>query len=85
MKTNLQPYTKLFYLAVILIAIVLLMLLFLNKEKSSSVPIAKDKKLYIANILEKRLKKDADIIDSTESRFNKKERGHFTVKGLQYF
>ena len=85
MKTKLQPYTKLFYLAVILIVIILLMLLFLNKEKSSSVHIDNDKKLYITNIIEKRLKKDADIIDSTASRFNEKEREHFTVKGLQYF
>lgn len=85
MKTELQPYAKLFYFAVILIVIVLLILLFLNKEKPSSATVDTDKKLYIANILEKRIKNNADITDSTVSRFNQEERDKFAKNNLQYF
>ena len=85
MKTKLQPYAKLFYFAVILIIIILLILLFLNKEKASTAIVDADKKSYTADILAKRNNKDAEITDSTVSRFNQEEREHFIVKGLQYF
>ena len=85
MKTKLQPYAKLFYLAIILIIVILLILLFLNKEKPSPVTVYIVKKSYTADILAKRNNKHAEITDSMVSRFNQEERGNFTVKGLQYF
>ena len=85
MKTKLQTSIKHFYFAIILIAIVLLILLFLNKEKPSSTTVETDKKPYVANILAKRINKDIEITDSTVTRFNQEERGHFIEMGLQYF
>jgi len=85
MKIKLQSNTKLFYFAIILITIILLIFLFLNKEKPSPATVHTDKKSYTTDILEKRNKKDAEITDSTVTRFNQEEREHFIVKGLQYF
>ena len=54
-----------------------------NNEKQTGDEVAgKD---YAELILDKRAKKDAELVDTTVSRFNAEERAHFSEKGLQYY
>ncbi len=89
-----QPKTprnlNLLYLAILLLVAGLIMLFFLKEgkkstEKQEGLNIQTQEEIYIAKILKERKKKDAELVDTTVSRFSDEERAHFSVKGLQYF
>jgi uncharacterized protein (DUF1684 family) len=85
MKKKSPSYLYVVYLAIILLVVILFMTFLINLEKPES---ATDDVLldtYTVELLRERIKKDANLIDSTVSRFNREERAHFSEKGLQYF
>ncbi len=81
---------NLFYLAIIILVVSLIILfLFMDNDNipilDRQVNSPEETETYVTSILNERQKKDSEIIDSIISRFNKEEQKHFKDKGLQYF
>jgi uncharacterized protein (DUF1684 family) len=85
MKKKSPSYLYVVYLAVILLVVILFMTFLINLEEPESTTddILADN--YTVALVRERIKKDADLIDSAVSRFNREERTQFSEKGLQYF
>jgi uncharacterized protein (DUF1684 family) len=84
MKKKSPSYLYVVYLAIILIVVILFMLFLVNiDEPDATNEIVGD--TYTIEILQQRIQKDTELLDTTISRFNAEERAQFAEKGLQYF
>lgn len=85
MKNKAPSYLYVVYLAIILLVVILFMLFLTNVDEQVPTVDAVHADAYTHTIIEDREIKDAELIDTTISRFNAKERAHFTEMSLQYF
>jgi len=89
MKNEPQKNLTFLIFGILLIVIVLTAVFFImgDKEEQQKAPETNqfDKEVYIHRLLEERKKTNAELLDTTVSRFSEEERAHFAEKGLQYF
>ena len=85
MKKKSPSYLYVVYLAVILIVVILFMLFLVNTDEPKATTDDIEGDAYTLELLQERIKKDANLTDTTVSRFNEEERAQFAEKGLQYF
>jgi hypothetical protein len=85
MKKKSPSYLYIVYLAVILIVVILFMLFLVNTDEPKATADDIEGDAYTLELLQERMKKDANLIDTAVSRFNEEERAQFAEKGLQYF
>lgn len=85
MKKKAPSYLYLVYLAIILVIVILFMLFLTNMNETVKSNDAIQTEAYTQKIIQDRIIKDAELTDTTVSRFNTEERAHFAEKGLQYF
>ena len=85
MKKNSPSYLYVVYLAVILIVVILFMLFLVNTDEPKATTDGIEGDAYTLELLQERIKKDANLTDTAVSRFNEEERAQFAEKGLQYF
>jgi len=85
MKKKSPSYLYVVYLAIILIVVILFMLFLVNTDEPKATTDDIEGDAYTLELLQERIKKDANLTDTTVSRFNEEERAQFAEKGLQYF
>ena len=85
MRQKKPSYLYVIYLAIILVIVILFMLFLVNTNEPEAITDNLENDAYKLELLEERLKKDANLVDTAISRFNKQEREMFAEKGLQYF
>ncbi len=85
MKKKTPSYLYIVYLAVILIVVILFMLFLVNTDEPKATTDDIEGDAYTLELLQERMKKDTNLIDTAVSRFNEEERVQFAEKGMQYF